>query len=433
MQPCVVHAILESQILNFILLFLALCCCFAGFVIWKIRSRDTISNSGINIDSRPKLKSDIASVATPGQSDFSQRLVIGERPDHPVITIEHCTSLQVYEEAKLLPDASTTISRLGVFVQAVPAVLTAVQMNGKQIMEVTINGSLTRAADGVGFRAFTTGPRGITEHAKLFDVQNLQTMVNAAAIWQVASVLVAQKHLADISRKLDEIKDTVQNISQFLDNQRKARIHSTFSYLSQAYTAISGGELSHSVRAQLESCERDLLEIQAHLEREYRQVADKPVLDDDTFGTESLTNNLLTKTHHLNSLASDMALCLKTRITAWHVLALYPGEPQLKLARQQAIQASLDGLPDLVPYVEESIEREIAKIKSMWNTQETLDIRKNSVRRKVQESCEILLDHVETSHARLKTTGNLLLEHDRPMRLLFEFENGVVLGVRELT
>ena len=256
-------------------------------------------------------------------------------------------------------------------------------------------------------------------------------MVNAAAIWQVASVLVAQKHLADISRKLEEIKDTVKNISKFLDNQRKARIQSTFSYLSQGYTAIKGGELSPSVRAQLESCERDLLEIQNHLAQEYKQVAVKSVSDDDTFGTESLTNNLISKTHHLNSLAADMAFCLKTRIAAWHVLALYPGEPQLKLARQQAIHATLDGLPDLVPHVEESIEREIANIKSMWNKQETLDIRKASVRKKVQESREILINHVENSHARLNATGNLLLEHDRPVRLLFEVENGVILGVRE--
>lgn len=424
--------------MNDVLLFIIFTICIAVFAIWKFKSRNTIPSSRGDIDSHPDLgrastSAGVKSVAIPSQSDLPQRLVIGEHPDHPVITIEHGTSLQVYEKAKLLPEAGTAISRLGAFVQAVPAVLTAVQMNGKQIMEVTINGSLTRAADGVGFRAFATGPRGITEHAKLFDVQSLQTMVNAAAIWQVASVLVAQKHLADISKKLDEIKDTVQNISQFLDNQRKARIHSTFSYLSQAYTAISGGELSPSVRAQLESCERDLLEIQDHLEREYRQVADKPVRNDDTFGTESLTNNLITKTHHLNSLASDMAICLKTRIAAWHVLALYPGEPQLKLARQQAIQASLDGLPDLVPHVEESIGREIANIKSMFNKPKTLDIRKASVLSKVKESCESLISHAETGHARLNATGNLLLEHDRPMRLLFEIENGVALGVRELT
>ncbi len=97
------------------------------------------------------------------------------------------------------------------------------------------------AGDGNGLRAFTVIADGIKEHARVFEVENLQNMINAAAIWQIASVVVAQKHLTDINKKLDEIKDGVLGISRFLDNQRKSRIRSTYDYLGQVSQAIQGG------------------------------------------------------------------------------------------------------------------------------------------------------------------------------------------------
>ena len=70
-------------------------------------------------------------------------------------------------------------------------------------MEVVVDGTLARAADGSGLLPFVRGPNGrIVEQARLFDAANLQRMVSAAALWQVASVIVAQKHLADISGRL---------------------------------------------------------------------------------------------------------------------------------------------------------------------------------------------------------------------------------------
>jgi hypothetical protein len=55
-------------------------------------------------------------------------------------------------------------------------------------MEVSINGALTRAADSIGYRAFSMGADAIKEHVHLFEVDKLQNMINPSAIWQVASV-----------------------------------------------------------------------------------------------------------------------------------------------------------------------------------------------------------------------------------------------------
>lgn len=162
-------------------------------------------------------------------------------------------------------------------------------------MEVVINGDLVRASDGNGFRAMTVGADGIKEHGRLFEVNNLENVINAAAIWQVASVLVAQKHLADISQKLEDLNKSINRVTEFLEGQRRARIKAIYGYLNQAVQAISNGELSPSVRGQLECCEQDLLEIQIHLKTEFEKKAKRRIEHKERFGTGELEKDISKK------------------------------------------------------------------------------------------------------------------------------------------
>ena len=128
---------------------------------------------------------------------------------------------------------------------------------------------MVRAKDGVGLRAWSVGSNNkISEHAKLFEAEKLQNLISAAAVWQIASVIVAQKHLADISVKLDAIYKGVQDVAHFLDEARRAKVLGTFEYLRGAAMTIGNGELSTAIRTELESCDRELLQIQYHLQQE---------------------------------------------------------------------------------------------------------------------------------------------------------------------
>lgn len=127
----------------------------------------------------------------PKKRESPSKIVFGESPSEPVVTIERVSSNVAYEVAKPIEAKGGIVGRLSALVQAVPSVLVAAQTNGRQLMEVVVNGDLVRAADGNGLRGFAMGPGGIQEHARLFEVGNLQNLVNAAAVWQVASVLVA--------------------------------------------------------------------------------------------------------------------------------------------------------------------------------------------------------------------------------------------------
>jgi hypothetical protein len=58
--------------------------------------------------------------------------------------------------------------------QALPQLVLAQQVAGTHLMEVVIRGDLVRAAGGGGWRAFSMGPNGIEQQARLFDLAGLQ-------------------------------------------------------------------------------------------------------------------------------------------------------------------------------------------------------------------------------------------------------------------
>lgn len=322
-------------------------------------------------------------------------------------------------------------SKISSLMQAVPSLLVAEAHQGRQLMEVVIDGKLIRAADGNGFRAMAMGPDGIKEHARLFGTKGLEDLVNAAAVWQLASVVVAQKHMADISRKLGEIKDAVNSISDFLDSARRATIEGTYKYLQQAYEVLAQGELSQEIRNELESREVTLLEVQAHLVADVRRRSQIAPRDDDTFGTESLHKNAVAKYRELGQTVEDLRLCLGTRALCWYVLSLYPGAQALKAVRRDGIKEDLQSFRDLKAMIDSQGAIDLARFKSMWNRDKTLDERKNEVLSASRETQALLESARVDTGAQLDGCQTLLMERDAPTQLIVELVDGVVTQVRQ--
>ncbi len=299
--------------------------------------------------------------------------------------------------------------------------------------EVVINGELARTADRIGFRGFSKGPDGkIIEHARLFEEGKLQNIINATAIWQLASVIVAQKHLADISAKLDEIKNSLRDILQFLDNERKAKVDSAIDYLRQAYQAFQCGEFSPAVRNQLESCDKELSEIFHHLIREYEGKINTKVKKTKV-GTKQISQEIGKKIEDLDKLNQEIMRCLEVRILGLHILSLFPDEPQLKVARYSRIENSIDEWRAFKNNYKNSLTEEINNIDSFWNTQETLDERKKELNFNLQSSYENFQKCIDNTSEVLQKSEQLLLEYDRPIHLLLQYENGKLLNMRRIS
>lgn len=373
----------------------------------------------------------LADAPSPVEEPLPAFIAVGEDPNRPAVLIAPLADVERFRTGKKLELGSSLAGRANALMQAVPSLLVANAHRGKQLMEVVIKGDLVRSSAGEGYRAFALGSNGkIAEHATLLDVGKLSNAVNAAAVFQLASVVVAQKHLADISAKLDAIAKSVSEIGTFLDSGRRARLIGAYGYLQQVAQAIQGGELSLAIRAQLEDCERDLMEVQHHLSQEYRSKVAETVEHSDTAGTEELTKNAMKKFTKLDSLSKDIGLSIKARALAWYVLSLYPGEPLLKNTRKSDIERGIAELVELNAALDAGLRLDLNKFKSIWNFQSTLNDRKDEVR-KVARAAHAQLERSRTDCAEdLYHSSQLLLRHDQPTHLFFELEDGRISNVR---
>ncbi|MYM71621.1 hypothetical protein GTP56_05345 [Duganella sp. FT134W] len=362
----------------------------------------------------------------PNQS-LPSAILLGLDAQRPAVRIAPLAETERARAENSLPLNEGLAGRLSAALQAVPGVLVEEGHRGKRLMEVVIDGELVRGKDGASFRAWAVGADNkISEHAKLYEAENLQSLVNTAAVWQVASIVVAQKHLADISKKLDVIREILQEVVHFLDDGRRAQVTGTYEYLQQAASAIGKGELSPAIRNELESCDRQLIQIQHHLQQELERRCMQDLEHKEFAGTAEMEKEAVAKYEKLKSLVKDFRLTLKTRVLVWYMISLHPGESALKGAKMEGLMRSIDEVEKQLATIHTSVDRDCDKFTSLWNKGVTLDIRKTNVREAAQALASDLSE--AASHANADVTGAhlSLLELDKPTHLFFEVTNGKV-------
>jgi hypothetical protein len=382
----------------------------------------------VSLPSKPS--QDVVLMPPPPSPPLATEITFGVDSKAPAVTLRPLTDEARFGAARSVTQPAPVQGRLNAMMQAIPGILVAEQHAGRHLMEVVINGDLIRAADGVGFRAMARGVNGISENARLFDPANLSTLANAGAVWQVASVLVAQKHLADISAKLKSIETGIERLGAFLDSERRSRITGTYSYLEQLYSALNSGHLPMQAAIELESAERDLLSIFDHLSAEYSQELERLAADGDTFGTEDLTNRAVAKVKRLENLASDLQLCLQVRTAAWYVLAVLPDVHGLQQARRRSIEDARGRLLELAESGTAVARAESTRIKSFWNKEETLQVRRQQVLSAGAELHLGIKRGVSAATTELQTMVRALDDSSKPMKLLLAVEDGHVVETR---
>lgn len=308
----------------------------------------------------------------------SNAIILGEDEQHPLIEISVTDSNQE-REYKRIPFLSALSNIASVAAQAAPALMTAAEVANKHIMEVVIHGDLAKAADGNGLRAFSRGTDGkFTEHARLYHADSLSNLVNAAAVWQIASVVVAQKHLADINRKLEDLQDGVNRISDFQHTERKTRIQAIFDSLKEKIEVLTIANpeqrkviLNTSI---LSKYDDDLKQIYLHLKADLEKYGLQKIEHKEIFGTADLKAGIEKKVKEVNELAELAFLCLSLRLICCHLMDHLGDMDLIKGLIQQRIVQELENLTLLNTQLKESIVGEINAMKSWVNkAQKTFD------------------------------------------------------------
>lgn len=324
------------------------------------------------------------------------------------------------------------ISRLNPLLQAVPSLATAGEVASGKYMEVVINGPLLKAKGKEGYRLITMIDNK-PSHGTLLDPSKLSNIVNASALLQVASVAVAQKHLADISKKLSDIKAIVERISKFQEDKRKSKITASIHYFEQVAKSVLSGELSASVRSQFEGHESLLLSIQAHLMVDIRHES-KAILDvkDETmFGSKGMEDAIREHQKRLDDLYHQLLVCIRARACGWQLLMAYPGEDGLKVSRRDGIEEAIKVLSeggDLLSNTDKLMRQKVKSISAVWNRNITVNERKLSLLEWNDRLLQEVSQCKEQIVSDLRAAETAIAQQSQPVTVFVKIENDQIVS-----
>ncbi|EPZ6067780.1 YaaW family protein [Klebsiella michiganensis] len=358
---------------------------------------------------------------------YDQRWGFGHDIHQPALTVATIPPSEIINTGAMQEQDITGISRLSPLLQTLPSLATSAHVASHQYMEVIINGPLASVKDGPGFRGFSLGEKGIKEHAVLLNPDKLNQLVNTGMLLNVASAVLAQKHLADISKKLTEIVEAVHEVSTFQNNERKSEIIGAIQYLQQITPVVLEGQCSPAIRQKLEDIEVQFSALQDHLLTNITAAGNKvaALKDRGLFGSTEITNKIQTQQKILDERIHEWDLAMKVRAQALHLLTHTEGDTTLVRHRQQTIAGTYQQFGSVIENVERQLQQRIQNISALAEQSNTTNANKVLLRK--WTTTTLMQQKVAIEEAYLsfgKFQQGLLAEQPQSARLLVEVHDG---------
>jgi hypothetical protein len=316
--------------------------------------------------------------------------------------------------------------------QALPQLVLAQQVAGTHLMEVVIRGDLVRATGGGGWRAFSVGPNGIEQQARLFDVGGLQTFAAGIMVWQLASILFGQKYLMDINRQLKRIDEKLERIIGLLRNERRATILAGWRYIKDAVHAAEHGELAEATRQQLENIEYQLTSALYAMRAEFEEVRSRPLVR-GKIGSSVEFSHLKQNLHEYRSIFEDMSACIEVRQACCYAASLYPGGRVLLNRRLQGLQEDVEAFSIMGRMARKTTANAVAEITSVVNREATIGERREEVHAKLREFTDSVAENTKRHAEQGERIATLMAAADQTRTFFLTVNNGKVADVHEAT
>ncbi|MBB1200862.1 hypothetical protein EGM70_11225 [Enterobacteriaceae bacterium 89] len=361
-------------------------------------------------------------------NQLPEKWVIGDDPQHPVVSVTAMTP-SVLEEGYALEEGDVSgISRLSPLLQAIPTALTSNHLSQHNYMEVIINGPLAKTKDGIGYRAFSFGDDGkIAEQAVLMDADKLGNLVNTGLLLQTASVLLAQKHLADINEKLVAIAEDVKKVSEFQHNDRTSKIDAAIKYLRQIAPGLQKGELSPTIRHKLEDFEVQFSGIQSHLRQDIITTSKevRSCADPDFFGTNGITKKINGLQKDLQKHIVEWKMALGVRICALKMVSLFEGDASLQISREDSLRQDVEEFRVILEDAERIQRDRIAGLSSFTESDNATNANKVLLNKWLKLHLAPQMQQTKDLQQTLEQfSQQLAIAKSEPTRLVVEMENG---------
>lgn len=312
-----------------------------------------------------------------------------------------------------------SISRLNPLLSTVPLAAIAGNVATTRYMVVQCTGTLRKAADGEGFRAIVRDGKKIVEQARLFSPEQLTRIVTVGAVWQIASIAVAQKHLHDINEKLQVIGRKVEEIHTFQKNERTSKILACRKYFQQIYEDIRQDNLSINSQIGIESQCVKMQEIEEHLCLEVEGMAQEIV--ENQFG-EDLDNVLQKWAENMR----ELMICIETRILGYQLMAIGSEDPNLVDNRLGRIRDDIERVKDNVRGLANYVVKILSEDASFWDNlgkvERSLEVLQEL---RIPEKIGSSLDRVGEEVA---VARNIVEQRKAPQEVMLKINGGKIEG-----
>lgn len=253
-----------------------------GFVLGYLYKKRKKENVSKNTDSNSNFKN----IPTNYQLD-SEEIIFGDitNPDIVINPINSDQKLTLYEEISIPSNVKAGFQSL--LHQAPNLASSALQLSrnvyevifSPQVMEGLNNGSMRLMQTVTGPKSIAMGKKGILEQGNIISGPGANPAMIALAVWQVLSIVTAQKFLSDINENLKKIENNIASIKSFLEKDRTHKIVGNIKYLSDIANTLQNKELNESdvitYSNQIENIERECLYIHQSLNSDLEIAAKK--------------------------------------------------------------------------------------------------------------------------------------------------------------
>ncbi|KEZ21324.1 hypothetical protein CP98_00001 [Sphingobium yanoikuyae] len=368
--------------------------------------------------------------STPPPDGHSDALVISNDSGTPVLTLAQISFSDSDDGWRKVSKDDTGISRLNSVLQAVPGVATAVEVGTSNYMNVIVPAG-TELVESVkhGGLIGTLRKIGTSEFAGAakLDIGKLSALAASGAALNIASAMLAQKHLADISEKLSDIKEAVEDVAAFQKNERRSVLTGSICYYEQIAGSVLSGELSDEVVHVIEMHETKLLEVQNHLAIDIRSQTEalKILKDEEWVRQGKYIKALDEQQAALDKLYHEMLLCLRARAFGWQLLSVFPSREKRKEDRLQDIRASVLALlpqGEVAIALDQLLREKIKTVTSAADRSQILR-NENALMNRISAQSAMIFDSLET-------IGTDISTHDRPLSMDLKIQDGIIIATR---
>lgn len=429
---------------------MAVAAVLGGTVVWSITSRrrpvvnEQLKGQRDAVSLESQLHEPSLSLPGPSPSPAPTSLIVQNQQGERALAVTELPLALFDKVAGKSRKPSKAVGRLNALLQAGPTSALAAPGVPENVFEIAINGPLLNAKDSAGnviegtYRAITNGGSGgIKEHGLLTKPENLSNAMNAAAIWQVASVVVAQKHLADISEKLDGIVTTIGRVEGKLDAQRRGVLMGAMDTLREVSVPILQGEHTPHNRQTLEDQYQKMMdkkhEIHQLLRERLQALAD--LRDTQTFGASGFPQKIREEMSEIETVFQEALLCSRVRFQAWSLLTALPAEALLKQERFRTVQQDFDQAfspQGLRALFEQNITDLIMRVDSKMVFKTTLATHRTELTKELRSTLHSLDQDIRTERSIIAQGEALLSDATQPTRVLVKTQGTRVIAFKHL-